>query len=199
MYFFVQYGLIAISSYGVLMNKKGEIFKYFRKIVNYQFIITNKMLFGPLFALLVRIIYCTPSNSVNKNIVCYDVQGSIHTAISGIFCSILIIQMLIFSLIYFIKNPFNSSYMGVPNRYFIISKSILKMMLPVYFMVDTTLSIISVYKFILVGLLGFYIFWHRLLSIHSYNQKHFYYEYFWELCLFFVALSNIVSYYASNG
>ena len=71
-YFFVQYGLIAISSYGVLMNKKGEIFKYFRKIVNYQFIITNKMLFGPLFALLVRIIYCTPSNSVNTDIVCYD-------------------------------------------------------------------------------------------------------------------------------
>jgi hypothetical protein len=181
------------------MNKKGEIFKYFRKIVNYQFIITNKMLFGPLFALLVRIIYCTPSNSVNTNIVCYDTQGSIHTVISGIFCILLIIQMLIFSLIYFTKNPFNSSYMGFPNRYYIISKSLLKMMLPVYFMVDTTLSIISVYKFILVGLLGFYIFWHRLLSIHSYSQKHFYYEYFWELCLFFVALSNIVSYYASSG
>lgn len=157
------------------------------------------MLFGPLFALLVRIIYCTPSNSKHSNIVCYDVQGSSYTVIAGIFCIFLIIQMLVFSLIYFIKNPFNSSYMGFPNRYYIISKSVLKMMLPIYFMVDTSLSIISVYKFIIVGLLGFYIFWHRLFSIHSYNQKHFYYEYFLELCLFFIAFSNIVSYYVSNG
>ena len=179
MYFVVQFGLIVISSLGVLMNKKGEIFKYFRKIVNYQFMITNQMLFGPLFALLVRIIYCTPSNSADIEIVCYDVQGSIQAAISGVLCLFLIIQMLVFSLIYFIKNPFNSSYMGVPNRYYMISKSFLKMILPIYFMVDTSLSIISVYKFILVGLLGFYIFWHRLLSVHSYNQKHFYYEYFW--------------------
>jgi hypothetical protein len=157
------------------------------------------MLFGPFFAVLVRIIYCTSSNSKHTNVVCYDLQGSINTALSGFLCILLVIEMLIFSLIYYIKNPFNSSFMGVPNRYYMISKSILKMMLPIYFMVDTTLSIIAVYKFLLVGLLGIYIFWHRLLSIHTYNQIHFYFEYCLELCLFFVALSNIISYYASSG
>lgn len=174
-YLVIQFIFIAASSYGVLKNKKGEMFKYFRKIANYQFIITNKMLFGPFFALLVRITYCTSTNSKITNIVCYDLQGSIETVISGFFCLLLIIQMLIFSMIYFIKNPFNSSYMGVPNRYYMISKSVIKMVLPVYFMVDTSLEVITVYKFILTGLLGFYIFWHRLLSIHSYNQKHFYF------------------------
>jgi hypothetical protein len=89
--------------------------------------------------------------------------------------------------------------MGVQNRYYVLSKTILKILMPLYFAVDPHLSLSIVYMFIIAGFWAIYIFWHRLFSIHSYNQKHFYVEYFMEAALFWIALSNLIYYYASNG
>jgi hypothetical protein len=103
------------------------------------------------------------------------------------------------ALIYYIRNPLDNSYMGVQNRYEVLSKSILKILMPLYFAVDPSLSLSIVYMYTATGLLAAYIFWHRLFSIHSYNQSHFYVEYFLEAALFWMAASNLIYYYVSSG
>jgi len=81
---------------------------------------------------------------------------------------IVVVEVAIFSLIYYIKNPLTTSYLGQQNRYFMISKTILKLIMPVYFAVDYKLSLSLIFMFLVTGLYGLYLFWHRFLSIHTY-------------------------------
>lgn len=64
--------------------------------------------------------------------------------------------------------------MGDYNRYYTLSKGLIKILLPVYFAMDYQLSLSLVYVVIVTALLGAYVGWHRLFSIHSYQQDHFY-------------------------
>jgi hypothetical protein len=112
---------------------------------------------------------------------------------------LILAQILIFGVFYFIKNPLTSSYMGDYNRYYTLSKAIIKILLPIYFAVDYAQSLSIVYVFIVTALLGIYIGWHRLFSIHSYQQDHFYVEYFMESIVFWMAVNNILSYYIEGA
>lgn len=87
---------------------------------------------------------------------------------------IVLVEVLILSFIYYSKNGLDTSYMGMPNRYYMISKTILKILMSLYFAVDYRLSLSIVYIFTITGLWGLYIFWHRLFSLHNFNQKYFY-------------------------
>jgi hypothetical protein len=199
LYLAVQLLLASISIYATLKGKSGDFFKYLRKIVNYQFLFTAKTLSGPMLALVVNVVYCDSKIPYHSGHTCYDAPYVMICAVAALIGLVLLIQILIFSSIYYFRNPLNSSYMGVQNRYYVLSKSILKAMMPLYFAVDPQYSLSIVYMFNVTGLLGFYIFWHRLLSVHSYNQKHFYVEYFLEGALLWMAASNLIYYYASNG
>jgi hypothetical protein len=107
----------------------------------------------------------------------------------------MISQILIFGCIYFNKNPLSKSYMGEQSRFYILSKSLIKILLPVYFAVDFQQSLSILYIYLLVALWGFYMFWHRLLSTHAYYQQHFYVEYFMEAVVFWLSVNNLLSYY----
>lgn len=109
------------------------------------------------------------------------------------------VEIFLYVFLYYIKNPLNTSYMAQPNQYYLISKSALKLVLPIFFLVDYTLSLEMVYKWVLATLLGGYIFWHRLFSIHSYCQRHFYIEYFMEVFLFWVALNHAMLRYITEN
>jgi predicted tellurium resistance membrane protein TerC len=56
-----------------------------------------------------------------------------------------------------------------------------------------------VYVFLVTALLAIYIGWHRLFSIHAYQQDHFYVEYFMESVVFWMAVNNILSYYVEGA
>lgn len=149
-----------------------------RKIVNYQFLFTTKALSGPLLALVVNVVYCDPKSTYHKGQTCYDAPYVIICALAGAVGLVVLLEVLLLALIYYIRNPLDSSYMGVQNMHYVLSKTIVKIMMPLYFAVDPSLSLYIVYMYAATGLFAAYIFWHRLFSIHSYNQHHFYVEYF---------------------
>lgn len=166
--------LTAISAYAVLKQKSGEIFKYLKKLVNYLFLFTAKAASGPVIALCLNVLYCNPASNYHIGQTCYDtpyVMVSLAAALAGL---TMMVEVLLFALIYYSKSPLTPSYMGLPNRYYVLSKTIIKLLMPLYYTVDPTLSLSIVYMFSVTGILGVYIFWHRLFSIHSYNQRHFY-------------------------
>lgn len=51
------------------------------------------------------------------------------------------------------------------------------------------------YLLVLPAILGAYIFFFRFLSIHSYEQKHFYVVYFMEIMLVWFAVNNVITVY----
>jgi hypothetical protein len=127
-----------------------------------------------MLGLAVNVLYCTPQSPYHANQICYDSTHLIFCSLSGLILLIVLVEVGLFSLIYYINNPLTTSYLGQHNRYFIISKTILKLILPVYFAVDYTKSLSLAFMFVFAGLYGAYIFWHRFLSVHTYEQKHFY-------------------------
>jgi len=67
--------------------------------------------------------------------------------------------------------------------------------MPIYFALDGKLLLALVFLFTVTGLWGAYLFWHRLFSVHNFEQRHFYVEYFMEATVFWMAVNNILSYY----
>ena len=200
-YFIIQIIFLIISVTSIQQQKaeEGEAYKYVRKIVNFQFLISVKVLSGPMLGLAVNVLYCIPKSPYHLNQTCYDTTHLIFCVLSAVILLIVIVEVAFFSLIYYIKNPLTTSYLGQQNRYFMISKTILKLIMPVYFAVDYSLSLSLVFMFLVAGLYGVYLFWHRFLSVHTYEQKHFYVEYFMEATVFWVAVNNILSYYIEGN
>ena len=190
--YFACYILLAVIAE---MNPDTERGKLFTKIVNWQYLLTVRVLSGPILAFCVNQLYCTQSTPFHFDIKCYSPIHITFCVISGILLFILLFEIVCYVSFYYIKNPLSCSYLGQQNQYYMISKSVIKLLLPVYFLVDLELAYSMVYTWALVGVWGIYIFWHRLMSIHTHKQSHFYVEYFMEVILFWVALNNIVSIY----
>lgn len=132
-----------------------------------------KVLSGPIIGLTINVIYCTP-DSPYHNHVCYDPAHMAFCVLSALVILIILAQSILFSLFYYIKNPLSSSYLAQQNRYFMLSKTLIKVLMPLYFSVDSSNKLILVFMYCTAGVWGLYIFWHRLLSIHTYQQLHFY-------------------------
>ena len=169
-YLLIQIVIIVISCYNVLNKSTGEFAKYIKKIANIQLIVNVKILSGPIFAVLVNVLYCQDASPYKVGVVCYDSVHIVFCVICAIIAVLMLAQVILVGTFYFIKNPLSTSYLGSYNFYYILSKTIIKIMLPVYFAVDYNYSLSIVYVFLVTALLGLYIFWHRLFSIHAYQQ-----------------------------
>lgn len=191
--------LLCISAYSVLNNSTGEFAKYLKKIVNFQLILNVKVAAGPILAVAVNVFYCQSSSPYRVTGVCYEPVHIVYCVLCGIIVLLILLQVLFFGTFYFIKNPLSSSYLGDYNRYYTLSKGLIKILLPTYFAVDYKLSLSLVYVFMLTALLGAYVGWHRLFSIHSYQQDHFYIEYFMESFVLWMGVNNILSYYIEGA
>ena len=75
------------------------------------------------------------------------------------------------------------------------SKSVIKLICPVYFAIQASLKLQSVYVIFVPALWGAYIFFHRLFSVHSYKHEHFYLEYLMEGVLFGVGVNGALIYH----
>ena len=194
-YLACQIILVCISCYSILNKSTGGLAKYMKKIVNFQLIFNVKVASGPILALTVNVFYCQQNSPYKVEETCYQPIHIVYCALSAVIVLLVLVQILIFGTFYFIKNPLTTSYMGDYSRYYTLSKALIKIILPVYFAVDYTLSLSIVYVFMVAALFGGYIVWHRLFSVHSYQQEHFYVEFFMESVLFWMAVNNILSYY----
>jgi hypothetical protein len=173
-YLLLQLVLIAMSCMTVVNKSTGEFAKYIKKIVNFQLIFNVKVLSGPIMAVAINVLYCQQDSPYRVGSVCYDSVHIAFCALTAIVVIIILAQVLFLGTFYFIKNPLTTSYMGTYSNYYTLSKSLIKVMLPVYFAVDYLESLAIVYIFLVTALWGLFIFWHRMFSVHSYQQEHFY-------------------------
>lgn len=168
-YLLLQTGLMMLSAYGILRKEVGEVYAYLRKIVNFQLLLNVKVLSGPFFGLAIKVFNC------NSQELCKSPVHPVFTVLAAILMLSLVSQCLIVGLIYFIRNPLSGSYLALPTHTYILSKSLLKLLFPLYFSVDVKLSLSIVFLFVMTGLWGAYLFWHRLCAIPSFCRVHSYF------------------------
>jgi hypothetical protein len=145
--------------------------------VNICILLVVKIITPSCFGLALTVIYCNNSSPYHINQICYTSEYIIYSCLIALAFLFVLAQNLIFALFYYNKNPLGSHFLSLPNNYYVISKTIIKFVLPLYFVLDNTLSLSAVYMFCLSALFGAYLFFHRLFSIHTYNQRHFYVDY----------------------
>jgi hypothetical protein len=125
------------------------------------------------------------------HIICCVIAGNIFITI--------LIQTLVFSLLYYSKNPFYDGYLGVPSRSYMLTKALFKLLFPIYFALSPILNLEFLYVIAAPAMWGFYIFLHRFNSMHSFNHCHFYVGFFFEAFLFVFALCGLLSYYVDEA
>lgn len=103
--------LLVISSLSTLKKWKWQYFGLFRKITNFVFLLVVRALSGPFLAVCVSVIYCT-NNLYHTNLECYTEEYIIIVSFSCLLALVLVTEILIFGLFYYIKNPLVSSYLA---------------------------------------------------------------------------------------
>lgn len=133
-YLSVQNAVLVASLYWMDDKNRVEVHGYLKKVVNYLLIFTVKVMSGPALSFLVRIFYCNPRNNLLQ---CYS-ASHIGRMVIGVIIFVLIIKdILIYSLFYFFQNPFSLNYMSERNRYYQLSKTIIKVFVPICFSLDS--------------------------------------------------------------
>ena len=146
--------------------------------MNIQFIVLTKALSGPLFGLSINVLYCDSATPYHIGSQCYSPEHLFFCLLAGIILASVAYAELIASLLYFVRNPFESGCFGHPNRNYMLSKGCLKLLFPTYFVLNASLKLEFLFIVLSPVLWGVYIFFHRLNTNHSFNLRHFYVEYF---------------------
>ncbi len=103
-----------------------------------MYIITIKILTIPLFGLSLVVLYCDSNNPYHSGQTCYDSDHILFCLLAGIFMVLNFTQNMIFSFIYYNKSPLYSHYLAQPNSYYSAVKLLLKILLPLYYLIDPT-------------------------------------------------------------
>lgn len=167
-------GASVISMKGVENKQKTSFFRYLKLVVNYLFNINIKFYIGPTVGLLINIIYCNEATPYHQGQECYSPAYIPYCLIAGFQMVLLLGGTISYVFFFTIRNPFCSSPLAYPNRHHVISKSLLKILFPLYFALHPILNLGFLYVIVVPSALGLYLFFHRLNSLHSFDHKHFY-------------------------
>lgn len=108
-----------------------------------------------------------------------------------------ILECLMYNLTYYTKNPLSKCCVAMPGDYGGVAKILLKVLPPLYFLIDINSQYQSVYIFALVVVLFGYIFFFRIFSRHHFSERFYYFAYTCELVVSWFSLTNIIQYYLS--
>lgn len=179
LFLYLAYLLLYAMSHNIITKKKkSNILRYIKKIVNIYYILLFKVLSGPCIGLTINVLYCSPESPYHKGQECYNSTYIFYCIIAAVLLFNFIAVIIYAAFFYFIKNPFSNSYLGYPNRNYVASKSLIKLLFPLFFAVNNSLQLEFLFVIMAPVLWGLYIFYHRIFSLHSYKHQHFYVEYF---------------------
>jgi len=154
---------------------KKELYKVIRKIGNLLLYLLAKVLSGPFLGLSVTTILCDSNNVYHTGSVCYSTEHILYCSLAALLILMVIYSILGISFVFYSRNPFEGSCLGHPNRNYMITKSIFKILFPIFFALNGSLNLDFLYIFASPTLWGAYIVFHRLNSYHTFNHKHFYF------------------------
>lgn len=97
---------------------------------------------------------------------------------------------MFYGFIFYIRNPFSKSYYSVPANLHRLAKLLLKLLPPLYFVVDIADSFQNVYVIVFMILSLAYVAFFRINSAHSFNHSYFYFELFTESLIIWFCISS---------
>lgn len=108
----------------------------------------------------------------------------------------MLVSLALYSVLFYLKNPFHRSLMSKPSNICKLVKAGIKVAASCYFIIDTQGQYHNVYIYGYAVVLGGYLFLFR--EVHHYNQKYFYFGYFCEIFMLVFSLTTIMQYYVSQ-
>ena len=94
----------------------------------------------------------------------------------AVICLLVVIIEGVFKFILFYdKNPVSTSPLGVNNNLYQLGRLVLKLVPPIYFIIDVDRTYQNIYIIVQAALVLAYLFFFRMFSIHHYNQNSFYF------------------------
>lgn len=111
------------------------------KISNFQIIVMNTVLTGPLFNAVAVTMYCHNDSPYHFGEVCYTPVHIVYCVLAGIVGIVLVIEGGLFGFLYFIKNPFSRGCLSTPTNIYYIVKFWLKTLPSLYFLIDSQVII----------------------------------------------------------
>ena len=115
--------------------------KYLIKIVTILYLILVKVLSGPLFGLAISVLYCSESSPYLQGQQCYSPMHIVGCILAALLIILVGFALLTYALLFYSRNPFEDSSLGQPNRNYALSKSLLKLLFPTFFVINATLKI----------------------------------------------------------
>jgi hypothetical protein len=171
----VQIILLAVAFYAIKVSSKHVLVSFLYKFVNLQFILTVKILTIPFIGLSMIVLYCDPKNPYHLGQTCYDGIHIAYCALSIFIIVFLIIQNFVNTFYFYTKSPLYFYFLAQPNNYYSGVKFLIKILLPLYFLIDPFVKYSDVYSFAILGAFAAYLFFLRLFSTCNYNKQHFYF------------------------
>lgn len=95
--------------------------------------------------------------------------------LSGLNLLVLLVSGLLYWFIFYTRNPFSHGYYALSNNLFRLGKLAIKILMPLYFVVDQKQTLQNVYVIIQMVLILAYIVFFRINSIHNSYENYFYF------------------------
>lgn len=158
-----------MTGYFLLKNPLSEATEMMAKISNFQILLMNTVLTGPLFNIVITTLYCNAESPYHLGETCYTPTAIAYCVLATIVGVVLVVEGALFSFLYYIKNPFSRGCLSTPSNIYYIGKLCLKTLPSLYFIIDYDLEYIHVYIFAYVIVFAGYLFFFRMFSHHTYN------------------------------
>lgn len=176
-------GTLALSIKSVIWIKKSggversQFSTILHKVATFQIVLLNTIFIVPIFNVSVITLYCDKASIYhsNRSQGCYDTTHIVLCILSAVNVLILIVESLFYGFIFYIRNPFSKSYYSLPANLHRLAKLLLKLLPPLYFVVDIGNKFQNIYVIIFMILALAYVAFFRINSTHSFNHNYFYF------------------------
>lgn len=181
-------------------KQKSEFANFIHTFATFQIILLNTVLTIPIFNVSAITLYCQEGSPYHETTQCYDLVHIIMCVFASFNLLVLILESLLYWFIFYLRNPFSKSYYALSNNLNKLGKLLIKILPPLYFVVDVGGDFQNIYVFLFLFLTIAYIAFFRIMSIHNFHQNFFYFELFMESVVAWFAINAAICYqFKSSG
>ena len=198
--YYILFAIATVITKNVEQKRQQDSLTIFmRNLINICFTFSINIFTLSFLGVAVNVLYCTDNSPYHPDGQCYDLSHIVYCCLAAFILLVTTYFPFAGGLLFFSRNPFDKGPFSHPNRNYIISKYIIKLLCVVYFALNSTLQLQFMFILAAPALWGFYIFYHRINSLRSSNHRHFYKELFLESFIFFsFAISCILYNFSSQ-
>lgn len=110
----------------------------------------------------------------------------------------MLVSLVLSALLFYIRNPFNSSFMSLRSNFYVLPRAAVKLGACVYFIIDSQGQYINVYIYGYTVLLLGYLYFFRVGGEHHHKLQFYYFQLGCETTLVVFSLVAIIQYYLSK-